>query len=103
MIHPSKILLVDDEPFDVDYLELELEELGYTTVSASNGREALEKVAVEAPDLILLDVMMPIMHAWTTCRILKEDDETRLIPVLIMTGLDGFDDRIQGIEAGADD
>jgi len=103
MLHPSKILIVDDDPFDVDYLELELEDLGYTTVSASNGREGLEKVAVEAPDLILLDVMMPIMDGLTACRILKEDDETRLIPIVIMTGLDSFDDRIQGIEAGADD
>src|SRR5215831_18144962 len=101
MLHPSKILIVDDDPFDVDYLELE--DLGYTMVSASNGREGLEKVAVEAPDLILLDVMMPIMDGLTACRILKEDDETRLIPIVIMTGLDGFDDRIQGIEAGADD
>jgi DNA-binding response OmpR family regulator len=101
MLQPSKILIVDDDPFDVDYLELE--DLGYTTVSARNGREALEKVAVEAPDLILLDVMMPIMDGLTTCRILKEDEETRLIPVVIMTGLDGFDERIQGIEAGADD
>ena len=101
MIHPSKILIVDDDPCDVDLLELE--DLGYTTVSASNGCEALEKVAVEAPDLILLDVMMPIMDGLTACRILKEDDETRLIPIVIMTGLDCFDDRIQGIEAGADD
>ena len=102
MIHPSKILIVDDEPFNVDYLEQELEDLGYTTVSARNGREALEKVALEAPDLILLDVMMPIMDGLTVCRILKEDDETRLIPIVIMTALDGFDDRIKGIEAGAD-
>ena len=103
MLHPSKILIVDDEPFNVDYLEQELEDLGYVTVSARNGREALEKVALEAPDLILLDVMMPIMDGLTTCRILKEDDETRLIPIVIMTALDGFDDRIKGIEAGADD
>jgi len=103
MIHPSKILIVDDELFNVDYLEQELEDLGYVTESASNGREALEKVAVEAPDLILLDVMMPIMDGLTACRILKEDDETRLIPIVIMTALDGFDDRIKGIEAGADD
>jgi CheY-like chemotaxis protein len=103
MLHPSKILIVDDEPFNVDYLEQELEDLGYTTVSARNGREALEKVALEAPDLILLDVMMPIMDGLTVCRILKGDDETRLIPIVIMTALDGFDDRITGIEAGADD
>ena len=50
-----KILIVDDEPFNVDYLEQELEDLGYTTVSASNGQEALEKVTTEAPDLILLE------------------------------------------------
>ena len=72
-------------------------------MSATNGQEALEKVALEAPDLILLDVMMPIMDGFTVCRILKEDDETRLIPIVIMTALGGFDDRIKGIEAGADD
>src|SRR2546427_9263623 len=103
MLHPSKVLIVDDEPFNVDYLEQELEDLGYTTLSARNGREALEKVALEAPDLILLDVMMPIMDGLTACRILKEDDKTRMIPIVIMTALDGFDDRIKGIEAGADD
>src|SRR4029434_8460058 len=103
MLHPSKILIVDDEPFNVDYLEQELEDLGYVTVSARNGREALEKVALAAPELILLDVMMPIMDGLTTCRILKEDDETRLIPIVIMTALDGFEDRLKGIEAGADE
>src|SRR3989449_2470517 len=103
MMRPSKILIVDDELFNVDYLEQELEDLGYTTVSARNGREALEKVASEAPDLILLDVMMPIMDGFTVCRILKGDDETRLIPIVIMTALDGMEDRIRGIEAGADD
>jgi len=99
----SKILIVDDEPYNVDYLEQELEDLGYETVSARNGQEALEKVAAEAPDLILLDVMMPVMDGFTVCRILKGNDETRLIPIVIMTALDGIEDRIKGIEAGADD
>ncbi|RMF91751.1 MAG: adenylate/guanylate cyclase domain-containing response regulator [Nitrospinota bacterium] len=99
----SKILIVDDEPFNVDYLEQELEDLGYETASATNGEEALEKVASEAPDLILLDVMMPIMDGFTTCRMLKENEETRLIPIVIMTALDATEDRIKGIEAGADD
>ena len=103
MMPPSKILVVDDEPFNVDYLEQELEDLGYVTVSARNGQEALEKVALEAPDLILLDIMMPIMDGLTVCRILKGDAETRLIPIVIMTALDGLEDRIRGIEAGADD
>ena len=94
---------MDDEPFNVDYLEQELEDLGYDTVSAGNGQEALEKVATEAPDLILLDIMMPIMDGFTVCRILKGNDDTRLLPIVIMTALDGIDDRIKGIEAGADD
>src|ERR671924_1259333 len=103
MVPPSKILIVDDEPFNVDYLAQELQDLGYVTASASDGREALEKVATDAPDLILLDIMMPIMDGLTVCRILKGNDETRLIPIVIMTALDGIDDRIKGIEAGADD
>src|SRR5215471_4615029 len=103
MAQQSTILIVDDEPFNVDLLEQQLEEFGYATVSASNGQEALEKVAAEAPDLILLDVMMPVMDGFTVCRILKENDETRLIPIVIMTALGAVDDRIRGIEAGADD
>jgi len=99
----SKILIVDDEPFNVDYLEQELADLGYETISAANGQEALEKVALEAPDLILLDVMMPGLDGFTVCRILKEHEETRLIPIIIMTALDAVADRIQGIKAGADD
>ena len=99
----SKILIVDDEPFNVDYLEQELEDRGYETISAVNGQEALEKVAAEAPDLILLDVMMPVMDGFTVCRILKDHEETRLIPIIIMTALDAVADRIQGIKAGADD
>jgi DNA-binding response OmpR family regulator len=99
----SKILIVDDEPFNVDYLEQALAEHGYETVNASNGQEALEKVATEAPDLILLDVMMPVMDGFTVCRILKDHEATRLIPIVIMTALDAREDRIKGIKAGADD
>jgi DNA-binding response OmpR family regulator len=99
----SKILIVDDEPFNVDYLEQELADLGYETISAANGQEALEKVAAEVPDLILLDVMMPVMDGFTVCRLLKAQDETRLIPIVIMTALDARADRITGIQAGADD
>ncbi len=102
MAQRSKILIVDDEPFNVDLLEQQLEELGYETVSAANGQEALARVA-EAPDLILLDVMMPIMDGFTVCRLLKDNEETRLIPIVIMTALGAVEDRIQGIEAGADD
>src|SRR2546427_7431476 len=103
MTRPSKILIVDDERFNVDYLEPELEDLGYRALSAGNGQEAVERVAGEPPALILLDVMMPIMDGFTACRLLKGNEETRMIPILIMTALDGFEDRIKGIEAGADD
>lgn len=99
----SKILIVDDEPFNVDYLEQELADLGYETIRATNGQEALNKVAADAPDLILLDVMMPVMDGFTVCRLLKAQDETRLIPIVIMTALDARADRITGIQAGADD
>ena len=99
----AKILIVDDEPFNVDYLEQELEDFGYDTVSATNGQEALAKVATESPDLILLDVMMPLMDGFAVCRILKEHEDTRLIPIVMMTALRSIEDRIKGIEAGADD
>jgi class 3 adenylate cyclase len=99
----AKILIVDDEPFNVDYLEQELEDFGYDTISATNGQEALEKVAAESPDLVLLDVMMPLMDGFTVCRILKADEDTRLIPVVMMTALGSVEDRVKGIEAGADD
>ena len=100
---PATILIVDDEPFNVDYLEQELEDHGFRTVSAANGQEALDAVAAAPPDLILLDVMMPVMDGFTTCQRLKDNAETRLIPVVIMTALDDVNDRIKGIEAGADD
>ena len=103
MSEAARILIVDDEPFNVDYLEQELEDLGYRTASAANGQEALDLVAADPPDLILLDVMMPVMDGFTACTRLKTDEETRLIPIIIMTALDALDDRIKGIEAGADD
>ena len=99
----STILIVDDEPKNVDYLEQELEGFGYSTVSASNGAEALAIVKANPPALILLDVMMPVMDGFETCSILKASDETRFIPVIIMTALDAVEDRVKGIKAGADD
>ena len=103
MTSVSRILVVDDEPFNVSLLEQELELLGYETEAAENGAVALEMVRRRAPDLIVLDVMMPVMDGFELCRILKADEDTRLIPIVIMTALDAFDDRIRGIEAGADD
>jgi len=94
---------VDDEPLNVDLLEQELGDLGYVTDSAYGGKEALEKVTAGRPDLILLDVMMPDLDGITVCRMLKEDRATHLIPIVIMTALNATEDRVRGIEAGADD
>ena len=103
MAGPATILIVDDEPKNIDYLEQELEGFGYSTISASNGEEALAIVQTNPPSLILLDVMMPVMDGFKTCSILKASDETRFIPVIIMTALDAVEDRVKGIKAGADD
>jgi DNA-binding NarL/FixJ family response regulator len=100
---PARILIVDDEPFNVDYLEQELGSRGFATESAADGVEALERVGAAPPDLILLDVMMPRMDGISLLRVLKDDPETRLIPVVLMTALNAVEDRVRGIEAGADD
>jgi CheY-like chemotaxis protein len=100
---PARILIVDDEPLNVDYLEQELESLGFVAETAANGVEALERVAAAPPDLVLLDVMMPEMDGISALRVLKGDPETRLIPVVLMTALNAVEDRVRGIEAGADD
>jgi DNA-binding NarL/FixJ family response regulator len=100
---PARILIVDDEPLNVDYLAQELESSGFIAETADNGLEALERVAAAPPDLVLLDVMMPGMDGISVLRTLKDDPETRLIPVVLMTALNAVEDRVRGIEAGADD
>src|SRR5262245_48601496 len=104
MVAPqAKILVVDDEVKNVKLLEALLLPRGYEVVIASNGEEALRQVQQERPDLILLDIMMPVMDGFEACKILKDNADTRLIPVIIMTALGQVEDRIKGIEAGADD
>ena len=99
----ATILIVDDEPTNVDMLTQELDEEGYALLTASDGEEALIKVHEHQPDLILLDVMMPKVDGFTVCRILKGSGKTILIPVILLTALQAHEDRVRGIEAGADD
>jgi len=98
-----KILAVDDNIQNVELLEALLSSRGYEVIRAYNGREALQKVDEVLPDVILLDVLMPYLDGYEVCRRLKERKETRFIPVVMLTALDSTEDKVKGIEAGADD
>ncbi len=99
----GKILVVDDQPLNVELLEADLLAVGYDVITAYDGLSALEKVRAENPDLILLDVMMPGMDGFEVCRRLKSDEETVLVPIVMVTALSEKADRIRGIEVGVDD
>ena len=98
-----KILIVDDEPFNVDYLEQELEELNYETIAAVNGQDALEKIASESPDLVLLDIMMPIMDGYAVLEKVKTDPVARNIPIIVISANNDLQSVIKGIKLGAED
>lgn len=103
MNNQPKILIVDDEPFNVDYLEQELEDLNYTTVTAVNGQEALEKISSEAPDLVLLDIMMPIMDGFSVLGKVKADPAIRDIPIIVISANNDLQSTVKGIQLGAED
>lgn len=103
MHQPPKILIVDDEPFNVDTLEQELDDLGYATVSAANGKQALAQVAAEAPDLILLDIMMPEMDGFQVLSHLKAEAAWRDIPVIVISAMTDLGSVVKGIKLGAED
>lgn len=97
------LLVVDDNESNRDIVSRFLRRAGYRVSCAADGAEALASIEKEKPDLVLLDVMMPIMNGIDVCRTLKDDPKTRLIPVVIMTALGQIEDRVRGIQAGADD
>jgi CheY-like chemotaxis protein len=99
----ARILCVDDEPLNLSLLEAMLSPRGYDVVSAVNGPEALEKIQAERIDICLLDVMMPGMDGFEVCRRIKSDDLLRNIPVVMITSYADMENRIRGIEAGAED
>lgn len=99
----ARILVVDDEPANRLLLRQLLAHLGYAVREATDGEEALASVAAEPPDLILLDVHMPRLDGYEVCRRLKSDARTRLVPVVMVTGLDQLPDKIKAVELGADD
>lgn len=99
----ARILVIDDVDANVRLLEAKLTLEYYEVVTGHDGPTALRLAAEEQPDIILLDVMMPGMDGFETCRRLKADPVTRHIPVVLVTALDGREERIKGLDAGADD
>src|ERR1035437_7547602 len=101
--YKPKILCVDDEPLNLKLLEAILEPEGYEVVSVKDGHEALVALKRELIDLVLLDVMMPGINGYETCRLIKASAETAHVPVIMITALSSKEDRIKSIEAGAED
>ena len=100
---PSKILIVDDEPFNLDLLEQELMEYDYVIERAVDGVEALEKTGTFKPDVILLDYMMPKMNGLEVVKRLRKSEDHKAIPVILLTAKASQEDKIAGLNAGADD
>ncbi|HEY7454618.1 MAG TPA: response regulator [Thermoleophilaceae bacterium] len=100
---PPRILVVDDTPSNVKLLVDVLTARGYAVVTAANGAEALARTERDAPDLVLLDVMMPGLSGYDVCRKIRENPVTAMLPVVMVTALDPMQERVKGIEAGADD
>src|SRR5215831_17925242 len=98
-----RILVVDDNPDMVDLMSELLKSRGYDVVSVRDADQAEAEVRRHAPDLILSDVVMPGRSGYELCHQLKDDPSTRLIPFLLITGLSDREDKVKGIEAGADD
>lgn len=98
-----RILVVDDEPLVRGMIRDYLETQGLAVVEAENGEEALMKIHQGVPDLILLDIMMPKLDGLQVCRALKADPATEAIPVVLLTARDSLEDRVRGLQAGAND
>lgn len=103
MTHQAKILVVDDTPTNVKLLADLLTVKGYAVITADSGAYALEQVQKEKPDLVLLDIVMPGMSGYEVCRKIRENLNLAFLPVIMVTALDPAQERVKGIEAGADD
>ncbi|MEW6685142.1 MAG: response regulator [Candidatus Edwardsbacteria bacterium] len=99
----KKVLVVDDEPYIARVIRFKLEQEGFTVISAGNGLEGLQRMKEEKPDLVILDVMMPGMDGFEVYRQMKEEEELKKIPVIILTAKGQEVDRQKGLELGAAD
>lgn len=103
MEYRPKVLVVDDNVFIVAVIEKILESTGYEIIKAYDGEEALKKAAEEEPDIILLDIIMPKIDGFEVCRRLKSGGETSMVPIVMLTSRDKWEDKVAGFESGADD
>ena len=102
----TKILIVDDEPINLDFFDVMLSNLGFDVEKAEDGEVALEKVRETNPDLLLLDNIMPKLSGWEVTRILKNDEEYsdyRDIPIIMFSAMDDVKDKVEGFELGIED
>src|ERR671919_2997475 len=98
-----KILVVDDTPQNIKVLDAILSPRGYRVVTARSGAEALQTVRDAAPDLVLLDILMPGMSGYEVAQRLRGDPSTRFLPIVMVTALGAQEEKVKAIEAGADD
>ncbi len=101
--HEQRILVVDDHPDNVEIINARLSSRGFTIETATNGQEALDRIHESPPHLILLDVMMPVMDGYEVSRRIKGDDTLPYIPIILVTARDSTEDKVEGLDAGADD
>ena len=97
------ILIADDEPNQLELLSYNLEQAGFTVMQAKNGQDALQKIEDHAPDLVILDWMMPHMSGIELCRLLRSRSDTMLLPIIILSARGEEGDRTLGLDSGADD
>ena len=97
---PKKILIVEDEANIRELLRLYLEREGYTVLDAENGVEGIKKWKSDKPDMLLLDVMMPVMDGWAVCKEIRAESD---VPIIMLTAKGETADRVSGLEMGADD
>ena len=95
-----KVLIVEDDKNISDLLQLYLQKEGYTVLTAADGGDGLSKFRTEKPDLVLLDLMMPVMDGWSVCAAIRAESQT---PVIMLTAKSETDDKVMGLKAGADD
>jgi CheY-like chemotaxis protein len=103
MSQNKKIIIAEDEPVLIEMYKLYFERAGYEVLKADNGRECIDFVKKEKPDIILLDILMPKLDGWEVLKQLKTDPETKQIPILVFSNLGQTQEIQKGLDLGADD